>query len=139
VTEPTATRPAAVGSGATNWTAVRWLALAAAAVLGGLGFGLVSAAGTRAGLSFVGGVALVAGCFEFGAFNIRFAGRHAPELTLTVALLSYLTTAVALGLVLAAASPRVVAGPAVAVGLFAGLVIWLGTELAASWVVQEHP
>jgi hypothetical protein len=33
----------------------------------------------------------------------------------------------------------VVAGPAVAVGLFAGLVIWLGAELAASRVVQEHP
>ena len=115
------------------------MALAAAAVLGLLGFSLVSAAGLRAGLSFVGGLALVAASFEFGAFNIRFAGRHAPELTLLVAMLSYLTTAVALALVLAAASPRVVAGPAVAVGLFAGLVIWLGAELAASRVMQEHP
>ena len=54
-------------------------------------------------------------------------------------MLSYLTTAVALALVLAAASPRVVDGPAVAVGLFAGLAIWLGVELAGSRVVQEHP
>jgi hypothetical protein len=139
VTGPGVAGPAAARQASTNWTRVRWLALAAAAVLGGLGFALVASAGPRAGLSFVGGLALVAGSFEFGAFNIRFAGRHAPELTLTVALLSYLTTAVALALVLAAASPRVVAGPAVAAGLFTGLVIWLGAELAASRVVQEHP
>jgi len=117
---------------------VRWLLLAVAAGLGLLGFTLASAAGLRAGLSFVGGLALVAGSFEFGAFNIRFAGRHAPGLTLLVAMLSYLTTAVALALALAASSPRVVDGLAVAVGLFAGLVIWLGGELAASRVVQEH-
>jgi hypothetical protein len=59
-------------------------------------------------------------------------------MTLLVAMLSYLTTAVALALVLAASSPRVVDGLAVAVGLFVGLVIWLGGELAASRVVQEH-
>jgi len=117
---------------------VRWLVLAAAAVLGLLGFSIASAAGLRAGLSFAGGLALVAGSFEFGAFNIRFAGRHAPQLTLLVAMLSYLTTAVALALVLAASSPRVVDGPAVATGLFAGLAIWLGAELAASRVVQGH-
>jgi hypothetical protein len=118
---------------------VRWLVLAAAVALGLLGFSIASAAGLRAGLSFVGGLALVTGSFEFGAFNIRFVGRHAPGLTLPVALLSYLTTAVALALVLAAASPRVVDGPAIATGLFSGLVIWLGGELAAARVVQEHP
>lgn len=118
---------------------LRWLLLAAAAVLGLLGFTIVSSAGLRAGLSFVGGLALVAASFEFGAFNIRFVARLAPGLTLMVAMLSYLTTAVALALVLVASSPRVVDGPAVAVGLFTGLVIWLGGELAASRVVQEHP
>jgi hypothetical protein len=118
---------------------LRWLVLAAAAGIGLLGFAIVSSAGLRAGLSFVGGLALVAASFEFGAFNIRFVGRHAPGLTLLVAMLSYLTTALALALVLVASSPRVVDGPAVAVGLFSGLVIWLGGELAASRVVQEHP
>jgi hypothetical protein len=118
---------------------LRWLVLAVAAGIGLLGFTIGSSAGLRAGLSFVGGLALVAASFEFGAFNIRFAGRHAPELTLLVAMLSYLTTAVALALVLVASSPRVVDGPAVAVGLFSGLAIWLGGELAASRVVQEHP
>jgi hypothetical protein len=118
---------------------VRWLLLAAVAVLGLLGFGVASPAGLRAGLSFLGGLALVTGSFEFGAFNIRFVSRHAPGLTLSVALLSYLTTAVALALVLAASSPRVVDGPAIATGLFSGLVIWLGGELAAARAVQEHP
>lgn len=119
--------------------ALRWPALAAAAGLGLLGFSVASAAGLRAGLSFVGGLALVAASFEFGAFNIRFAGRHAPGMTLLVAMLSYLSTAVVLALALAASSPRVVDGLAVAVGLFTGLAIWLGGELAASWVVREQP
>jgi hypothetical protein len=118
---------------------LRWLVLAVAAGIGLLGFTIGSSAGLRAGLSFVGGLALVAASFEFGAFNIRLVGRHAPELTLLVAMLSYLTTAVALALVLVASSPRVVDGLAVAVGLFSGLAIWLGGELAASRVVQEHP
>ena len=117
---------------------MRWLVLAVVALVGLLGFGIASSAGLRAGLSFVGGLALATASFEFGAFNIRFVGRHAPSLTLAVAMLSYLTTAVALGLVLAASSPRVVDGPAIATGLFSGLVIWLGGELAASRVVQEH-
>ncbi len=143
---PTVSGPAVsdpIESGAAQgrqaWTRVRWLALAGLAVLGLLGFGIASQAGLRAGLSFLGGLAVVAASFEFGAFNIRFTGRHAPGLTLAVAMLSYLTTAIALALALAASSPRVVHGPAVAVGLFAGLVIWLGTEVAASWVVREHP
>lgn len=117
---------------------LRWLALAVAAALGLLGFSVLSGAGARAGLSFVGGLALAVASFEFGAFNIRFVGRHLPGMTLLVAMLSYLTTAIALGLVLAASSPRVVDGPAIAVGLFTGLAIWLGTELAASRAVQER-
>ncbi|HST46833.1 hypothetical protein [Jatrophihabitans sp.] len=134
---PVATRlPAPVRTAART---LRWLVLAAVAVLGLIGFGLVSAAGLRAGVSFVGGLVLVAAAFEFGAFNIRLVGRYAPSLTLPVALLSYLTTVVALALVLVAASPEVVDGLAVAVGLFSGLVIWLGGELLASWVVREQP
>ncbi|MEO6503104.1 MAG: hypothetical protein ABIQ09_14505 [Jatrophihabitantaceae bacterium] len=122
----------------TQAVSVRWLALAAAAALGLLAFSVLSAAGLRAGLSFVGGLALAVACFEFGAFNIRFVGRHLPGMTLLVAMLSYLTTAIALGLVLAGSSPRVVDGPAIAAGLFTGLVIWLGGELAAARAVQEH-
>jgi len=118
---------------------LRWLVLAVVAMLGLAAFALLSAAGLRAGWSFVGGLALVAASFEFGAFNIRLVGRHIPSLALPVALLSYLTTVVVLALVLVASSPAVVDGLAVGVGLFTGLAIWLGGELLASWVVQEHP
>ena len=60
-------------------------------------------------------------------------------LLLAVALLSYVTTTVAMGLVLAASSPRVVDGTGVAVGLFAGLGIWVGTEIARSRVRSGAP
>jgi hypothetical protein len=109
---------------------LRWILLGVAAAAGGVGFAVESAPGARAGLSFVGGLALVAGAFEFGAFNIRLTGRFLPHLTLVVAMLSYATTAIALALVLAASSPRVVDGPAIASGLLVGLIIWIATEIA---------
>jgi hypothetical protein len=118
---------------------VRWVGLAGAAVLGGVLFSVLAGVGVRAGLSFVGGLAMVVGAFEFGAFNIRFTGRYLPNLTLTVALLSYVTTAIALGLILAASSPRVVYGPAIAAGLFSGLTIWIATELALQRVRASVP
>lgn len=108
---------------------VRWWGAMAVALIGGLCFGLATSAGLRAALSFVGGLALVVAAFEFGAFNIRFAGRYLPNLTLVVALLSYATTAIAFGLVLAASSPRVVYPWGISAGLFSGLVLWVGTEL----------
>lgn len=110
--------------------ALRWIAVVGAGVVGGAAFTTLSGVGARAGFSFVGGLVLVIAAFEFGAFNIRFAGRYVPNLTLVVALLSYATTAIAFGLVLAASSPRVVDGWGIAAGLFTGLVIWIGTELA---------
>ncbi|CAN5455231.1 hypothetical protein BH10ACT8_BH10ACT8_30840 [soil metagenome] len=118
---------------------MRWVGLAGAAVLGGVLFSVLAGVGVRAGLSFVGGLAMVVGAFEFGAFNIRFTGRYLPNLTLTVALLSYVTTAIALGLILAASSPRVVYGPAIAAGLFSGLTIWIATELALQRVRASVP
>lgn len=120
-------------------TRLRWVLLALIAVVGGLLFGLTGTTGARSGISFVGGVAMVVGALEFGTFNIRFTGRYLPRMTLAVALLSYVTTTVALGLVLAASSPRVVDGRAVAVGLFAGLSAWIGTEIARARVRSEAP
>jgi hypothetical protein len=119
-------------------TAVRWMLLMIAGLVGGLLFGLLTHAGHRAGWSFVAGLALVVGAFEFGAFNIRVTGRYLPSLALPVAMLSYLTTAIAFALVLAASSPRVVYGPGIAVGLFAGLTIWITTEIARSRVRSEQ-
>ena len=113
---------------------IRWSGFVALAVVGTVAFATLTAVGLRAGLSFGGGLALVVAAFEFGAFNIRFAGRYMPNLTLVVALLSYATTAIAFALVLAASSPRVVYPWGIATGLFAGLVLWIGTELVRSRV-----
>jgi hypothetical protein len=115
-------------------TSVRWVLLAIAAVVGVIGFAVGSATAARAAASYLGGLAMVVGAFEFGSYNIRFTGRYLPKLTLVVALLSYATTAIAFGLVLAASSPRVVVGTAVATGLFIGLTIWVGTEIARARV-----
>jgi hypothetical protein len=117
---------------------LRWLAMAVAMVAGAIGFGLAAEHPLRSVLSFGGGLLLVSALFEFGAFNIRLAGRHLPELSLAIAMISYLTTAVVLALVLIATNPHKVDGVAIAIGLFAGVAIWLGGELAASWVVQEQ-
>jgi hypothetical protein len=110
----------------------RWGLTALAALAGAVAFSMLASVGLRASLSYLGGLALVLAAFEFGAFNIRFAGRYLPSMTLLIAMLSYATTAIALGLVLAASSPRVVDGTAVAIGLFAGLMIWIGTELVSA-------
>lgn len=110
-----------------------------AAVTGAVLFAALAPAGWRASASYLGGLLLVAAAFEFGRFNITLVARIAPKLTLAMALFSYLITVLALGLVLAASSPRVVVGRAVAVGLLTGLVIWVFSEILRAWVVQEHP
>jgi hypothetical protein len=117
----------------------RWLLIVAAAVIGSIAFGLLSSAGLRVGLSYLGGLVLVVGMFEFGAYNIGFATRFLPNLTLVVALLTYAMTVIALGVILAVSSPRVVDGTAVAVGLFVGLTIWIGTEIARTRVRSDGP
>jgi len=99
---------------------------------GAVAFGVSSDAALRASISFLGGVLLAYAAFGFGAFNIKLADRLAPRLTMVIALFSYALTAVALGLILAAASPRVVHSTAIAVGLLVGLVLWVGFELATA-------
>lgn len=118
---------------------VRWSTIIIFASVGLLLYATLSNAGLQSGLSYVGGLVLVGALFEFGSFNIRLAGRHLPELSLAIAMISYLTTALVLALVLIASSPRVVDGVAVAVGLFAGVTVWLAGELAGAWVVDEDP
>jgi hypothetical protein len=116
----------------------RWSLLAAAAIVGWVAFAALADQGTRAGWSYVGGLVLVVGAFEFGAYNVRFAARYMPNLTLVVALLSYTLTIIALALVLAVSSPRVVAGLAVAIGIFVGVGVWIGTEIARARVRSER-
>jgi hypothetical protein len=88
-------------------------------------------------------MALAQAAFSFGTFNIRLADRFAPQLSMAVALFSYATTAVAMGLVLAISSPRVVHPAGMAVGLMTGVVLWVGFELARTITRPEarsaHP
>ena len=114
-----------------------WIALGLATVLGAALWATLADDGTRAMWSYLGGVALAVGAFEFGVFNIRMADRYLPGMTLAAAMFSYTTTAVALGLVLAASSPRVVDGPAICVGLFVGLAFWVAALISRSWVRPE--
>jgi hypothetical protein len=100
---------------------------------------LVGPAPHRLAGSYVGGLVLASGALEFGRLNIRLAAKYAPGMTMAVALFSYLLTAVALALVLAGSSPRVVSGTGVAIGLFAGMTIWLGALLHSSWVRDDNP
>jgi len=118
-------------------TRLRWVLLAVAAAAGVFVFAIVLDPGVRAVCSYLGGLLMVIGAFEFGAFNIRFTGRYLPRLTLVVAMASYLTTAIAFGLVLAASTPRVVDATAVASGLLVGLPIWIWTEIARVRVRSE--
>jgi hypothetical protein len=118
---------------------VRWALLLLAAVVGTGICAQVFAEGARAGWSFLGGLAMVVLAFEFGSYNIRFATRYLPNLTLVVALFSYTMTVVALAVVLTASSPRVVVGTAVATGLFVGIALWIGTEIAHTRVRSDRP
>jgi hypothetical protein len=113
----------------TSALALRWVLLAVAAIVGWLAFTLSSDIGVRSGWSYLAGLALVVGSVEFGAYNVRFTARYLPQLTLIAALLSYTMTVVALGLVFALSSPRVVDGMAIGIGIFVGVGVWIGTEI----------
>jgi hypothetical protein len=117
----------------------RLLATLVAAVVGMALAGLVATDGTRAALSYLGGLALAAAAFEFGRLNIRLVSRMAPSMSLAMALLSYGLTVVVLGLVLAAAGPAAADGRAIAAGLVIGVLTWLTGQVAEAWVVQEGP
>lgn len=112
----------------------RWVWLAAAAVIGACTLALLSPGAGRAVLSYLAGLTAAVAAFEFGAFNIRVVDRYAPNLTLAAAMFSYVLTALAFALILAASSPGVVDPAGVAVGLGAGLCVWLSALLLASRV-----
>ena len=119
-----------------------WPVLLIAAAGGTVLWATLSDSGQRAGWSWLGGFVLAVGAFEFGLFNIRLVDRYVPSMTMAVAMFSYLITAIALGLILAASSPRVVDGTAISTGLFAGLSIWLAGLIDRAWFRQEthdHP
>lgn len=118
---------------------VRWLLVLLALVLGWPACTALMHAGHRAGWSYVLGLIVTVGAFEFGAYNVRFTARWYPGLTMAAAVGSYALTVIALGLVYALSSPRVVDGLAVGIGIFCAVLLWLGTEIERTRVRSEHP
>lgn len=115
------------------------LVLIAAAVVGTAGFTLLSGTGLRSGLSFLGGLGLAGGVFAVGQFNLRLANQISPGLTLAVAMFSYLSTVIVLGLVLAASRPTAVDPVAIAVGLVVGVIGWIGRLIDVLRVRPKPP
>jgi hypothetical protein len=116
---------------------LRWILLGASAAIG-VPIALAFAQNPeRAWPSYLVGLILATAAMELGTFNVRLAGRLAPNLSMAIAMLSYATTAIVLVLVLAASTPRVVSGLAAAAGLAAGAIIWAATQVMASWVRNE--
>lgn len=118
---------------------VRWLLLALAALAGALVFGVLSDHPAKAVGSFLGGEVIAVVLFEVSAFNIRYTERYLPNLTLVAAMFSYVMSAIALAVILAASSPRVVDGPGIAIGLVTGVIVWVATEVARVRVRSEQP
>ncbi|UQX89861.1 hypothetical protein M6D93_07620 [Jatrophihabitans telluris] len=117
----------------------RWLLLAVTAAVGGLLFGVLAAAGPRAALSFLGGEVIAVLLFEVSGFNIRYTERYLPNLTMVAAMFSYVMSAIALAVILLVSSPRVVDAQAIAIGLVAGVIVWVGTEVARTRVRSARP
>jgi hypothetical protein len=116
----------------------RWALILFALIAGSILFAMFSGHGARAAGSYAFGLALTVGAFEFGAYNVRFTARFYPGLTLAAAVGSYLMTVVALGLVYALSSPKVIDGLAMGIGIFCGVAVWIGTELERARVRSEH-
>ena len=114
--------------------ATRWTLITTAAGIGWVAFTAASDVAARAGWSYVAGLALVILAFEFGAYNVRFATRYLPHLALPIAMMSYTVTIVALGVFYAVSSPRVIDALAAGIGIFVGVGIWIGTEIARTRV-----
>jgi hypothetical protein len=118
---------------------VRWSLFVAFAIIGAVACALLADDPGRAVASYLAGMAVAALLFEISAFNIRYATRYLPRLTMAAALFSYAISAIALAVLLAASSPRVVNGGAIAAGLVCAVVIWVGTELMMVRVRSSAP
>jgi hypothetical protein len=132
-------RPEPPSPGQRRAVRLRWVLVLLALVVGWSVCTATMAAGSRAGWSFVLGLAVTVAAFEFGAYNVRFTARWYPGLTLAAAVGSYALTVIALGLVYALSSPRTVDGLAVGIGIFGAVALWIGTEIERTRVRSKHP
>src|SRR5436190_17353150 len=91
-----------------------------------MGFGAyLVLSGLRAGLSYTSGVVIAGLAFTAGIAAVRWADRITPALSMVAALLSYATIAIAFAAILARSDPKVVDGPAFAIGLVVAVILWM--------------
>lgn len=87
--------------------------------------------GTRAGVSALAGVLLVAAFFAMSTATLSWVARVAPQQAMSVALLIYTAKVVALGIVMFGVHPGSVHEGWFAGAIIAGVVVWTLTHLRA--------
>ena len=93
----------------------------------------------RAALWVFAGLAIVAAFFSVSAVAVAWAGRIAAELTLPVALSTYVVKIVLLGVLLVTVRDSVVLdAPALAWSVIGGTVAWTGVHLRRVWTAQLY-
>lgn len=109
---------------------MQWTALVVLGVAGAAGY--LAFAHTRAGVSYACGV-LIAGLALTGSIAaVRWADRVTPALSMIVALMTYAMIVAVLAAILASSDPKVVDGPAFALGLVVAAVVWVLGQLRAA-------
>lgn len=96
---------------------VRWAIIVVAAVIGAVVFAFAADHGTRAAVSYLGGLVAASAIFQVSVSAVRRASDASPSFGVVVAMTSYLTVVVLMAAVASVLSPRVVDAGACAVGL----------------------
>jgi ATP synthase protein I len=95
--------------------------------------------GGRAALWVLAGLVIVTAFFSLGAVAVAWAGRIADELTLPVALTTYLVKIVLLGMLLVTVrDSATLDAPALAWSVLGGTVAWTGVHLRRVWTARLY-
>jgi hypothetical protein len=95
--------------------------------------------GGRAALWVLAGLAIVAAFFSVSALAVAWAGRIADELTLPVALTTYLIKIVLLGVLLVTVrDSSALDAPALAWSVLGGTVVWTGVHVRRVWTARLY-
>jgi ATP synthase protein I len=93
----------------------------------------------RAAVWVLVGLAIVAAFFSVSALAVAWAGRIADELTLPVALTTYVTKIVLLGVILVTVRDwATLDAPALAWSVLGGTLTWTGVHLRRVWTAQLY-
>jgi ATP synthase protein I len=95
--------------------------------------------GARSGLWVLAGLAIVAAFFSLSAAAVAWAGSIADELTLPVALTTYVTKIVLLGVLLVnVRDSSALDAPALAWTVIGATVVWTGVHVRRVWTARLY-